>query len=652
MYLKKLIILNYRSCNEIAFDFSKDAPNVFIGINDCGKSTILKAIETLLSTKPNFNFPQDDKKKNDFSNTRATVESVKTRLEENGVKNLEYSTNKCYILGKFQLEKEELLNEKQAGLSPQLMWVLDNAIATDNFIWLGKAFDENTQTSTDLLLTPDSIEDDVLMKLYHSRETDLKKIVSNLGIEKSSIENSNGKGKLTNMELARAIYNNKKIDWYWVEYDTRGKDNSFFPQCRYLDWNISLEQLTQFANDTINSKINDQVSYAIKFANRQAQKAQKIVNKEFENFVSLFAQDIPNIVGFKANLSFQLKSVLTDILINKSNTDSDIHIEQQGEGVKRQIWFALLKWQALSSLSNDILAKKYIWCFDEPETHLYPKSQREFFDLIKEISEKNIQSFISTHSTVFIDRANFDSIYKVELDSKYTKYSKCTSVSDIFNSLQIKNSDFLFFDKFLVVEGDTEEHLIPYLFNLYAKKPLLAYGVQIINLGGKEKRSQNKRLLESILTDFNKSDDSIVYLFDNDIRFDRNISPSELSNPTNYFVGRQDIEDSIPLEIWQEIINGEISGVNITIEELQALYEQIPDNSSIPNNKKFYSALRRHLKTQKFNEDTRHIVDDKLPNKGRASAEILCKYIRQPKDINSQIIKAFATFIPIKTTNA
>jgi putative ATP-dependent endonuclease of the OLD family len=646
MYLQKLIILNYRSCNEIVFDFSKDEPNVFIGINDCGKSTILKAIDTLLSVKPLFNFPKDDKKKNDLSNTRATIENVTKLLNQNGVTNFNYSEQKCYILGKFQIEDEELLEEKQASLSPQLVWVLDNIDDTNKSIWLGKEFDENSQTSKDLLLTPDNIEDGILMKLYNLKDTDLRKLATSLGIKKEEIENDNSKGKPRNMELARAIYKKKNIDWYWIDYDTRVRDSSFFPQCRYLDWNISLEQLTQFANDAINSKINNQVDFATKFANRQAQKAQNIVNQEFESFVRLFAQDIPNIVGFKANLSFQLKSVLTDILINKSNTDKDIHIEQQGEGVKRQIWFALLKWQTLSSVANGVLAKKYIWCFDEPETHLYPKSQREFFDLIKDISEKNIQSFISTHSTVFIDRANFNSIYRVELDSRYTKYSMCKSVSDIFNSLQIKNSDFLFFDKFLVVEGDTEEHLIPHLFYLYTAKPLLTCGVQIINLGGKEKRSQNKRLLEGVLADFNKSHDSIIYLFDNDIRFDKGVTSHELNETTHYLVGKQDIEDSIPLNVWLEIICGEITDIKITIEELQEIHEKIPNDCSIQSNQKFYPKLRSFLKKEKFGEDTRHIVDDKLPDKGRASAELLSKYIKKD-DICLQIISAFNNLVKI-----
>ena len=69
MFLTKLIILNYKSAKSINLDFSKDDPNVFIGINDCGKSTILKAVELLLGDKPFFNFSRDSSAKSDLSNT-------------------------------------------------------------------------------------------------------------------------------------------------------------------------------------------------------------------------------------------------------------------------------------------------------------------------------------------------------------------------------------------------------------------------------------------------------------------------------------------------------------------------------------------------------------------------------------------------------
>jgi len=72
MYLSDIIILNYRSCRNLHLRFQPDQPNVLIGINDSGKSTILRAVGLLLETKPKFNFLTEDKQKNDVSNTSPT----------------------------------------------------------------------------------------------------------------------------------------------------------------------------------------------------------------------------------------------------------------------------------------------------------------------------------------------------------------------------------------------------------------------------------------------------------------------------------------------------------------------------------------------------------------------------------------------------
>lgn len=48
MWLNQILTINYKSCNNINLTFSKDDPNILIGINDCGKSSILKAIGLLL----------------------------------------------------------------------------------------------------------------------------------------------------------------------------------------------------------------------------------------------------------------------------------------------------------------------------------------------------------------------------------------------------------------------------------------------------------------------------------------------------------------------------------------------------------------------------------------------------------------------------
>lgn len=63
MYLSKLLIINYRSCQCVEVDLLKDEPNILIGINDCGKTSLLKGLELLLSEKPQIFYIKDGTKK-------------------------------------------------------------------------------------------------------------------------------------------------------------------------------------------------------------------------------------------------------------------------------------------------------------------------------------------------------------------------------------------------------------------------------------------------------------------------------------------------------------------------------------------------------------------------------------------------------------
>jgi putative ATP-dependent endonuclease of the OLD family len=80
MYLKRVAIVNYKSCQGVAFACQKDVPNTFIGINDSGKSAILRAIGLLLDQKSSFNVPTDARFTSDISNTPISNECAARQL--------------------------------------------------------------------------------------------------------------------------------------------------------------------------------------------------------------------------------------------------------------------------------------------------------------------------------------------------------------------------------------------------------------------------------------------------------------------------------------------------------------------------------------------------------------------------------------------
>src|SRR5690606_11060650 len=173
MWLNQILTINYKSCNNINLTFSKDDPNILIGINDCGKSSILKAIGLLLSPRPVFNFPSDDKRKSDLSNSRIEIADFTAILTSLSLPQIPYDKKQTIIIGKLVLEQEDKEDDKLQLYSSHLQWIIDNLTSDD--IWLMRVFDESNQTIKDYILTQDVIENSQPIKLYSESAKNLKR---------------------------------------------------------------------------------------------------------------------------------------------------------------------------------------------------------------------------------------------------------------------------------------------------------------------------------------------------------------------------------------------------------------------------------------------------------------------------------------------
>jgi putative ATP-dependent endonuclease of OLD family len=638
--LKRILIFNYQSLQNIQLDLQVDTPTVLVGINDSGKSVILKALGLLLNPVPQFAFQRDTSVKRDLSNTVLEKGFFEAALTNNSLPLLPYSGQEAVVLGKFAVEAADLTEELTAELSNQLLWAIEKSL--DSIIWVAKVFNNSGGTSEVYLLCQDvESSNRELQELWLKKSTELKSLRSKIGVTDDEVKNVNKAGRFTNLEQIRPLYSRESLRFLWRRYSEFKKDIEFFPQYRYLGWEFSLDDLKKIASDAMKGIIDKHTTNVKKEANTEAQQAESEVNEELASYVSLLKEDVPTLTGFKTRLAFEVKPNVSDILLNKINADSDIHLDLQGEGVKRQIWFGLIRIAALQAAKSDRERRhQFFWCFDEPETHLYPAAQRRFFDAIKTLSSTSFQIVLSTHSTVFVDRTKLGSINDVRLEKGYTRIGICSKADDVFEALHIKNSDFLFYDKFLLVEGDTERVLIPYLFELYTRKKLSELGIQLIILGGKEKRKQNREILISILADFRKVDGSILYLLDGDAKFgDEKIEGEGIA-----YVGRQDIEDSISPEIWVNFVKSIVPEIEITVKEIDGIIKAIPDSAELSREQKFYEKLRAKVHQKAKDDAVKRKVEKSFPSKGRKQAEILKSLISDVSDIPLDLQSAFDKF--------
>ncbi len=623
MFLTKLIIINNKSCKRVILEPSKDEPEILIGINDCGKSTILKSLDLFFDEKKNFSFIKEDQQKNDLSNSPLNNLEINELLEENKYPSFfEYSGDVIIVICQFEVEENDLKNNEfqESSKNAHLKWSI-----IDNKINLMRVFHNSEQGSQNLsgyyLLTNDYKDNESYLELWNKPAKELTEIKKKFNIDNKDVDNENNVGRLKNIENIEAIY--KKMPTLcmkWSKYSDFSKDKTFYPNFKYLDWNFSLKELEDIATEAMNKVTEPLLQEIRQLVSEKQSEAIIGVNNEFASMMGDLKDDLPKCVKkISSSVFFDVSQKVTDIKLEKENVDGEIHIDNQGEGIKRQIWFALLKWRS-KLISNENKSNKYVWCFDEPETHLYPAAQRQLFETLKEMCSNEFQILLSTHSTIFIDRTKISDVKQVTLEGGYSTIYKSDNSTDLFNCLGIKNSDFLFFDKFLAVEGFTEYGLIPYLYQLKYSRSLLNDGIQIINLKGEDQYLNNKGILENILSDFQKTSDKIFYLFDND---------TGMSGDNIFTSGTYDIEDSIENNIWIEFVK---DNCDIDITE-DILNNDIRKKLENKNGKKFYKLLGDYV--------VKNLKDEKyLPSKAR-SGYLLTKYFKDIKDIPKKIDNLF-----------
>lgn len=631
MHIEKLGIVNFRSCQDLVIDFNHSVPNVFIGINDCGKSTILKALELLLGDKSKYNAIAEGQNRSDLSNTPASKEAFDNVFKSFDLPVPSYDFDTTFVLGKLKFTDKELEKFKVANITQGLQWCIENS--TNNEVFLFKTYTDSY--SRLFLLTKDDKEES---QLWQKSQADLNKLIKSSGVTDQEIENENGKGRFSNFEKLRALYNKIETERTWAEHKLAKEDKGIFPEFKYFDWNCSFDDINSLADSIMKEHIEEYLSPLKEQAKSAAELAAVEINKRFDELSGVIRSVAKGVESINSKVHFDVKEKISDIMVKKASSDGFIHLENQGEGLKRQIWFSLIKSKAEITPEEDI--NKFIWAFDEPETHLYPAAQREFFDILNKISTGNVQNLICTHSTVFIDKSKMDCIQSVtQKENGYSEINKCEDVDSVYSSLGVKNSDFLFFDKFLIVEGDTEQHLIPQMFELYTGETFLDKNIQLINLQGKDKWSKNKAILDGIMNGFKKSEDHLLFLFDNDMRFE--IGESVITE-NMYFVGSQDIEDSIVSSCWVEILNDKYDEISeFSEEEIEKLKFEIPNNQSIDSNKKFYKKLDS-LIVNKWAAAGKNIDElVRIPSKGKESSDFLMSGITRPEIIPIRIKEAF-----------
>ena len=137
---------------------------------------------------------------------------------------------------------------------------------------------------------------------------------------------------------------------------------------------------------------------------------------------------------------------------------------------------------------NCLATRGGIVAVEEPEIHLHADGQRFILDFLRSQLD-HIQIFISTHSSLFLDRSELSSIILLQKNEHGETTCRRLIQSELNKAiieLGIRNSDFLFADALIFVEGKTDAEVFRIFGQTCGLIPRKAIA-EFIPVGGKSK---------------------------------------------------------------------------------------------------------------------------------------------------------------------
>lgn len=204
---------------------------------------------------------------------------------------------------------------------------------------------------------------------------------------------------------------------------------------------------------------------------------------------------------------------------------------------------------------------------EEPESHLHPELAKKLFKYFRKLSKKR-QVWLSTQSPFFLNRNEIDNTWTVRREDSETKILRLMDKIELKNTLLelgVKPSDVLFSDAILLVEGPTEEDVIP-IWGRTLKIDLDELGVSILPIRGAEKGKYHLKMWKEIT----KSAEIPLFMFLDAHAHDeaQELIAQHLIEPERCLVSSvASIEEYYPKKIILKAIKDEW-GIQMTAKEL------------------------------------------------------------------------------------
>ncbi|MFT8314999.1 MAG: AAA family ATPase [Clostridium sp.] len=462
MYISKLEINNFRCCKNVEIEFNEGL-NVIIGENNCGKTTIMRALEYIFN-RSRVRTPDT----NDFNK-----ELVNKALE------ICEQPPEITIIATLKSSSSDKLEDKAVVAS-----------------WLTKLETPWEATLTYKFYLPESNN-----KEYREEIKNIKKSQRNYIQKRWTTFEKYLKKYVSRIYGGNSESKNKVESEYLDKFHCELLDALRDVESKMFTGRNALlkEVLGYFKDSHIEIQNGDELSVEDK--KKIVEKEKKDRKKEFDEYADKIVKNISKRVGNNDVLDFAEKTgasiggiptlggnleendVLSVLkLMIKNKIGIEVPIINNGMGYNNLIYISLLlsKFKMITSDEYGENAKVFpILLVEEPEAHLHPALQYNFLKFLKdEVSNQKIsrQIFITTHSTHITAAVGLDKIICMETDeagNTTARYpGKVFSDADkedikskkyVERYLDATKSTMLFAKSVLLGEGLAEQILLPVL---------------------------------------------------------------------------------------------------------------------------------------------------------------------------------------------
>lgn len=466
--LTKIEIKNFGSIKDTEIiKFNKNI-TAFIGKNESGKSTILRAIDKLNNGK----IIESDK--NVLLRNKESFIEATFRLELEEIKKINQSQdeNTKYSFYKFPEEYEVLYYNKRiddSGKDSYGLYFLSedkkgNKTVINNIedIFVTKIRKEINDTLKNI--KEDNIKD-FLENLKNMSEEEIIVNTQSLNIEDESL-----KEKIDCM-----ISEIKTDNWvtllpkyefiYFSSFKDVLNDNVLFEQINNNKQALNILKIADIDMAKLKKAFDDDDEITLSDMETEYL---EIVSKKFKE---IFQQTDEN---FKLKVRFGTnKKEIIFLTQDKTSESKAINLSQRSDGFK---WYLSLYLTLYDYLEKNDEGINYILLLDEPNLYLHPGAQKNLLYNVFYKDFSNIQIFYTTHSPYMIDIDNSFSIRIVEKKNSTSVYNstreyaeKHSDMKDIdtmtplLTALDLNISNDIIYnskDKIFVVEGITDVYLL------------------------------------------------------------------------------------------------------------------------------------------------------------------------------------------------